>query len=257
MTSVRVSCAQTPEFLDDVSGAMDFLIDMSARSQAQGACLLVFPEGYLQGYTPAEHDARRVAIDLSSRDFEDILSRFPKTGPTIVVGLIEAEDGKLFNTAVVVRRGELHGRYRKMHLLAAEGAFTPGTLCPAFDVEGLRFGVNICYDTNFPEAARRVEEAGASLIVCCANNMLVRNRSEAYRQIHNAERAKRCRETGLWLISSDVTGARGNRVSWGPTAVLSPAGEVVAQLPLDRPGLLTFDIPLEVRPTSICRTAYK
>lgn len=41
----------------------------------------------------------------------------------------------------------------------------------------------------------------------------------------------------------DVTGARGDRIAWGPTAILNPAGEVAAQLPLDAPRLLVFDLP--------------
>jgi len=45
------------------------------------------------------------------------------------------------------------------------------------------------------------------------------------------------------LVSADVTGERDGRISWGPTAVLNPVGEVVAQLPLEQPGLLVFDIP--------------
>jgi predicted amidohydrolase len=47
----------------------------------------------------------------------------------------------------------------------------------------------------------------------------------------------------LWLISSDVTGERDGRIAWGPTAVLDPDGQVVAQLPLEEPGLLIFDFP--------------
>jgi len=44
-------------------------------------------------------------------------------------------------------------------------------------------------------------------------------------------------------MSADVTGERDGLVGWGPTAVLNPAGEVVAQLPLDAPGLLVVDVP--------------
>jgi predicted amidohydrolase len=112
-----------------------------------------------------------------------------------------------------------------------------------FEVEGLRFGINICYDTNFPAAARKLAELGAALIVCPANNMHHRKTAEALKDVHNSVRGERCRETGLWLVSADVTGARDGRISWGPTAVLNPAGEVVAQLPLEKPGLLLFDIP--------------
>jgi predicted amidohydrolase len=46
----------------------------------------------------------------------------------------------------------------------------------------------------------------------------------------------------LWLVSADVTAVRDERISLGPTAVLNPVGEVVAQLPLEQTGLLVFDI---------------
>lgn len=245
MKTGRIAAAQMPEILDDVSTAIGQLVEVSAKAEAEGASLLVFPECYLQGYLVAEHDARRVSFDLASEAFKALLSRFPRTGPTIVAGLIEADAGKLFNTAIVVEQGELIGRYRKMHLLPGEHAFSPGNEMPSFEADGLRFGINICYDTNFPDAARKVKQSGATLIVCCANNMMMRSKAEVLKDVHNAERAYRCRETGLWLVSSDVTGERDGRISWGPSAVLSPTGEVVAQLSLDQPGLLTFDLPVE------------
>ena len=86
-------------------------------------------------------------------------------------------------------------------------------------------------------------DLGASLIVCPANKMHRRKTAEALKDVHNSVRGERCRETGLWLVSADVTGERDGRISWGPTAVRNPAGEVVAQLPLEKTGSLVFDIP--------------
>jgi predicted amidohydrolase len=155
----------------------------------------------------------------------------------------------LFNTAVVVDRRVLIGRYRKSHLLDSESCFDAGDQTRVFDVDGLRFGANICNDTNFPEAARKIADLGASLIVCPANNMHRRKTAEALKDRHNAVRGQRCRETGLWLVSADVTGEREGCVAWGPTAVINPAGEVAAQLPLEAPGLLIFDIPRDRQAT--------
>lgn len=244
MRHVRIAAAQTVEFLENTEAALACLADVAARAEAQGASLLCFPEGFLQGYLTDEIPARRNAVDLNSLAFETVLSCFPKTGPMIVVGLIEVEEGRLFNTAIVVHRGILVGRYRKAHLLKGERIFDPGCDTPVFEIAGLRFGINICYDTNFPEAARMLAERGVLLIVCLANNMSSRQTAEALRDVHNSVRGDRCRETGLWLVSSDVTGQRDGRISWGPTAVLNPAGEVVAQLSLEKPGLLVFDIPI-------------
>lgn len=239
----RIAAAQTPEFREDVDAALAYASDVIADAGAQGADLLVFPEGYLQGYLTQEGPARRHALNLASPQFEAILTRLPQTGPTIVLGLIEEDAGRLFNTAAVIGHGVLLGRYRKTHLLGREQLFTPGTDSPAFEAAGVRFGINICYDTNFPQAAAKVADTGATLLVCPANNMMQRPTAEHWRDRHNPARGARCRETGLWLISADVTGERDGAVAWGPTAVLNPQGEVVAQLPLDQPGLLVFDLP--------------
>lgn len=241
--TVRVAAAQTPEFREDVPGAFDYLVAVMEQAYLEGASLLCLPEGFLQGYLTDGEAARRNALDLSSPQFARLLRRLPESGPMTVVGLVEAEGDNLYNTAVVVFRRSVMGRYRKRHLLAGERCFRPGQEAPVFDVDGLRFGINICFDTNFADAALSVAQQGASLLLCPANNMMRRQAAIEWKNKHNAVRAERCRETGLWLMSADVTGARDGRIAWGPTAILNPDGEVVAQLPLDATGLLVFDVP--------------
>ncbi|WP_119393069.1 carbon-nitrogen hydrolase family protein [Taklimakanibacter lacteus] len=243
MPIIRIAAAQTVEYRENVDAALRCISDLARRADAEGAALLCFPEGFLQGYLTDETSARRHALDLGSPDFNRILDRLPKAGPMLVIGMIESDGGRLFNTAVVVAHGHLVGRYRKAHLLDGERAFSAGDGSPIFEVEGLRFGINICYDTNFPEAPRRIAELGASLVVCPSNNMMQRQRAEAFKTLHNLVRGERCRETGLWLLSADVTGERDGSVALGPTAVINPQGQVVAQLPLGKAGLLVFDMP--------------
>lgn len=240
---VRIAAAQTPEFIEDIDAALAYARATIDEARAHGADLLCFPEGYLQGYLTSEAPARRQALDLASAEFLTVLGRLPPSGPTVVMGLIERDAGRVFNTAVVVRGGRLLGRYRKMHLLGGERVFTPGDGRPAFEAAGLKFGINICYDGNFPEAARRAVDGGARLIVCPANNMMPRPIAEKWKEEHNRIRGARCRETGLLHLSADVTGERDGRIAWGPTAVLDPTGAVAAQLPLGEPGLLVFDLP--------------
>jgi predicted amidohydrolase len=243
MKTVRIAAAQTFEYLEDVEAALTCITDVAERAKAQGAALLCLPEGFLQGYLTDELTAKRSAFDLASADFQIILQCLPKDGPMIVFGMIEIDGGRLFNSAIVVSHGILVGRYRKVHLLRGEQCFEAGNDSGVFEVDGLRFGINICYDTNFPEAASRIADLGATLIVCPTNNMLSRKKAEAYKELHNEIRGNRCRETGLWLVSADVTGERSGQISYGPTAVLDPTGRVAAQLPLGETGLLVFDVP--------------
>lgn len=58
------------------------------------------------------------------------------------------------------------------------------------------------------------------------------------------------RETGLWFISSDVTGIRPldkngvERIAYGPTLAMNTKAEVVAQVPLMVVGMITVAIPV-------------
>ena len=243
MKTIRIAAAQTPEYRDDIEGALVCAAEFSRQARVEGARLLCFPEAFLQGYMTDEESARRVALDVASGQLKQLLRRLPKAGPVIVMGIIEACGRKLFNSAVVIKGATVVGCYRKSHLLPGESVFSRGEGMPIFEVSNLKFGINICYDTNFPIAAQRIADLGATLIVCPANNVMRRDKAEALRDIHNSARGERCRETGLWLISADITGQRDGRISLGPTAVLNPDGEVVHQLPLGKPGLLVADIP--------------
>ncbi len=241
-TNIKVAVCQLPEVRENTDGALSWMEQYAERAGTEGARLVCFPECFLQGYLLQEELAWRNAIDLASAAFRALLGRFAQAKPAIVFGMIEADAGSLFNTAVVIEEGQLIGSYRKIHLLPGERIFRPGTSCPVFQAGGLKFGINICFDTQFPETAAAVAAQGARLIVCPANNMMRRDNAEKWKHRHNEIRACRAKETGLWLISSDVTGIRGDSVAFGPTCVINPDGCVVAQVPLMEVGMAVAKI---------------
>jgi predicted amidohydrolase len=231
-----------PEVRENVHRATSLMQACLAKADFQGVDLLCFPECYLQGYLTEYSAAKKHALNLQSPAFADLLARFSGFRSVFVFGFIEAENGCLFNSAAVVHQGRLVGRYRKTHLLSGEAIFQPGFEYPVFDVDGLCFGINICYDTNFNNAAAAVAERGGKLILCPANNMMRLQVAERMKPLHNECRAQRAKETGCWLVSSDVTGRRDNRISYGPTAVINPAGIVLAQVPLLQTGMVLANI---------------
>ncbi|MBT4098110.1 MAG: carbon-nitrogen hydrolase family protein [Gemmatimonadetes bacterium] len=251
MPTVVVAACQMPEIRDDIQRALSLIAEYTQRADAQGARLVCFPECFLQGYFVSSDQEREhactIALDLSSHAFQQILLQLADLRPMLVFGLIEADADQLYNTAVVIQKGELVERYRKKHLLGGESFFASDGRCPIIEIDGLRFGLNICYDTAHPDPAQAVASQGADLILCLANNMHVRETSDRIRQLHNDARGERCRETALWMLSSDVTGERDDRVSYGPTALLNPQGEVVAQVPLLQPGLIVEEVPYNSR----------
>lgn len=237
----RVAACQLPEIREDVESALACIQSYGDSAASAGAQLVCFPECFLQGYL-TDQLAYRHALDLASSQFQAVMDRLAVIEPVLVFGVIEEDAGQLFNTAVVVAHGQLLGRYRKQHLLKGEVVFTPGTSCPVFDLDEIKFGINICYDTNFPEAGAAIAVQGARLIVCPSNNMMRRPKAELLKHRHNEVRSLRAKETGLWFMSSDVTGDRGDAISYGPTCVINPQGDVIAQVPLSEVGMVVVDI---------------
>ena len=89
------------------------------------------------------------------------------------------------------------------------------------------------------------------MLLVPAQNMMRNAGADFWKPLHNAIRAERARETRLWLVSADVTGRRGDeRTGYGPTSVITPDAEVIAQVPALTVGMVTAEI------TSGCRDAW-
>lgn len=78
---------------------------------------------------------------------------------------------KLYNTCPVInRRGELIGIYNKNHLFSyyddCENKYiTEGENPVMVELDGVKFGLTICYDIRFPEIYRAYRKSGADVLV--------------------------------------------------------------------------------------------
>jgi predicted amidohydrolase len=83
------------------------------------------------------------------------------------------------------------------------------------------------------------------MLLVPAQNMMREENAVRWKDRHNQIRKQRVRETGLWLVSADVTGRRDeSRIGLGPTCVIDPAGQVVAQVPDGATGMAVSGIAL-------------
>jgi 5-aminopentanamidase len=247
--AVRIGACQTPEILGDVDAAVSCIEGFCGQAAAEDVDLLLFPECFLQGYLITEAHVRRHALDLGSASFRSVVARLANVTPVLVIGVIERSGSRLYNSAVVLEHGQIAGVYRKTHLMPGEAIFDKGNKYPVFEVKGLRYGINICYDAQFADAAARIAGQQARVLLVPAQNMMKRQAAEIWKLRHNQIRAERVRETGMWLVSADVTGERGDtHIGFGPTSVMNPSVDVVAQVPLMETGMVTAAIPAQHAP---------
>ncbi|MBZ4485938.1 carbon-nitrogen hydrolase family protein [Microbacterium sp. cx-55] len=146
-------------------------IDVLASDAAQrGARVVVFPE-YASYFTdPFDHDLRAHAEAVDGPFTRRLARIAARDDITVVAGLVEAADDgrRVHNTVVAVDGSGVLARYRKQHLYDAYGQresewIAPGALDEpeVFTVDGIALGIMTCYDLRFPEAARRLVDAGA------------------------------------------------------------------------------------------------
>lgn len=149
-------------------GAAARLRAVARRAAAAGAALLVTPELSATGYLTDARRLRALAEPLDGPHCAEIAAIAAETGIGIVHGWPEADGDRVFNTARLVGRdGRTLLRYRKSHLYGPveRAAFEPGDDGVAqVDFEGLRLGMLICYDVEFPEAVRAHAVAGTQLL---------------------------------------------------------------------------------------------
>lgn len=89
---------------------------------------------------------------------------------TVIVGVAEKEGINIYNSAVIINQGDIIGVYRKIHLTNYEKKFfTPGEENTVFDICGVKVGIQICFDTWFPEMSREQLNLGADFICVLGN----------------------------------------------------------------------------------------
>jgi len=148
----------------------------------------------------------------------DVLARKAREYSSyIIAGMLELDDGKTYDTAVLIdREGRIAGKYRKTHLPLAEveDGETPGNEYPVFETDFGRIGILICWDLVFPESFRIMRLEGAEIV------FLPIAGDPGARHWDTITRA-RALDNGLYLVASVGDGAA--------SRIVNPDGEVIAE----------------------------
>lgn len=141
----------------------DICEKMCAKAAKAGVELLVYPEFSLSGTFHGKESAETIPGPSSDKMIE--LSIQHKVH--LVVGLIESDQDKFYNTAILTGPEGLIGKYRKIHLNKRDKQWASGGDCWAtFDLPYGRVGILIGYDSIIPESGRILSLLGCDVILC-------------------------------------------------------------------------------------------
>ncbi len=213
--AIKVALVQSERF------DMNVMADLSVQGDAKNADLVVWPE-YGFNVRPEQRGQYRRLLH----------QKLGASRAVAVLGAAEFPEEKgdsMSNYAWVIGSdGSDLGRYDKSHPIPYIEHLLPANPDPRpIDTELGRLGIQICYDLDFEDGARRMTRMGAGILV--VPNMDPSEWGETQHKLHSAMAPFRAVESGLWIARS---------ASSGISQIIDPVGVVRASLPYGEEGVL-------------------
>jgi NAD+ synthase (glutamine-hydrolysing) len=257
---VKVALAQINATVGDLAGNAAKIIAAARNAHAQGARLVLTPELALCGYPPEDLLLRPAFMQACAdalADCAQALAELP--GLFVVVGHPHqfGERGDVrskshavqqrYNAASVLTGGRIVATYCKRELpnyqvfderrYFASGR-DAGQGPVVFEVEGLKFGLNICEDAWFDEPGQSAKAAGAQ-VLCVLNASPFHLGKVDEREQRMGARA---RALQLPLLYVHLTGAQDEVVFDGASFAVDAGGVVGARAPMFDEALAIIEV---------------
>jgi len=164
---MRIAVLQMQATAGDVAANLARIEVGAVEAAGAGARIMVAPELATTGYG-AGPVITGLAEPRDGRQVKRLTAIAREHGLAIVAGFAERDGADVFNSLAVADGSAAPVIYRKIQLYGAyeRALFAPGprtrTLCA---VDGLTFGLRICYDLEFPELVRDLALAGAEAVL--------------------------------------------------------------------------------------------
>lgn len=138
---------------------------LAGRAAEEGTEILCFPEFSVTGYVLKDPEGV-----YSGSSYEAVLDRVVRMareyGVVLLAGVIEpSRDGRPAIGQVVAGPEGIMGIHRKTHLSPPEKkAFRQGNRISVFNWKGKAFGIQLCYESHFPEISTMMALKGADIL---------------------------------------------------------------------------------------------
>ena len=238
---MRIAGVQHDIKIGDVEINLKGIEQWFRKARSNDAEIVVFPECAVTGYCfDSLEEASRYAEDIPGNTTNRLQGMCAELGGYIAAGMLEnAPNGGVYNALVLVGQEGIVGSYRKIHLpyLGVDRFSTFGDAEFAVNnVGGTKVGLNICYDSSFPEAARVLSLLGAELIILstnwpppalCVAEYVIRTRAL---------------ENGVYYIAVNRVGIENGNEFIGTSSICAPNGDVLALAGKDEETIIYADI---------------
>jgi len=246
-TTMKLAIAQINCVLGDLTGNAAKILQCAEHASQQGAKLLLAPELGLCGYPPEDLLLREGFYHACSQALDELAGKI--SGIAVVVGHPYECNGKYYNAASLLRDGGIVATYLK-HSLPNYSVFDEaryfdrGSEPCVFEIEGIRFALNICADVWKPESAGLARDAGAQVLLVLNASPYANGKLGSRHKVIR----ERIAETGMAVLYANMVGGQDELIFDGSSFAMDRSGVVSAQAPAFEDTLLMLEMQDDLRP---------
>ncbi len=227
---MRIALFQAAGTPGDVAANLAAVRRAAGEAAAGGARLLICPEAFVTGYNIGAERVAELAEPAGGPSVRELGAIAADAGIAVLCGYCERDGYAVYNSAALLERdGTLLANYRKTHLFGEldRAMFAPGDALAIAEIDGVKVGVLVCYDIEFPEPARALALAGADLIAVPTSLMAPSH------WIAETLVPARAAENQVFVAYANRVGVEGDLRYIGGSRVAGPEGSVVTAPPAD------------------------
>lgn len=245
MKDIRIAAIVSSAKVGDTANNLEQMAKWIKKAAGKKASIVCFPEMAITGYH-VRKKITAVAETVPGPSTDYLLDLAEDKKVTILAGMAEKDaDGHIYASHVVITPEGINGVYRKIHLGPSErNLFTAGDSIPVFEINDLKFGIQLCYDAHFPELSTAMALKGADLVfIPHASPQTISKKKIKSWMRHLPARAY---DNSMFVIASNLCGQNGQGLTFpGVCVVLNPAGEVIQSYSGTREHMVTADLKAE------------
>ncbi|MEM2094045.1 MAG: carbon-nitrogen hydrolase family protein [Candidatus Bathyarchaeia archaeon] len=240
---VKIAAVQMSPKILEKEANLERCLDSVRIAAKNDARLIVFPECALTGYCFSTREEAVLSAEpvpgWSTRAIADLCKEL---NVYVVIGLVEASRGRIYNSAALIGPEGLIGKHRKSHLpvLGLDRFVEHGDLpFRVYDTPVGKLGMAICFEIRFPENPRVLALNGVEILV------LPTNWPEGADQVPEFVVNTRAYENRINVVAVNRVGVERSFRFIGRSKIVDTSGRTQAEAGSDREEIIYATVDAE------------
>lgn len=241
MKDIRIAAVISHSKIYDIDHNLVFLEKWLKLANDAGVRIVCFPELNISGYVIDKRIAE-TAEEIPGRISKKLSEFSLKYNIVILAGMIEKDkNDRIYSSHIVAKPDGDIGIYRKLHIAPVEKElFSGGDKVQLFEAEGIKFGIQLCYDAHFPELSTRMALKGADILFI--PHASPRKTPDEKLKSWLRHLTARAFDNGLFVVACNQCGKNSAGLFFpGTGVIINPSGNVIEKYTSENEGMIVSD----------------